>query len=82
MFLGENDTWIVPDARTQILSLTILVIKVVVRIGGPTSEIFVAAGRGIFIPLFKHDRSGYYVLDYVLPVRAPSFRAAGLKLDR
>jgi hypothetical protein len=31
----------------------------------------------IFIPLFRDDHSGYYVL----PVKAPSFRAAGLKPD-
>ena len=48
-----------------------------VRIGGPTSGIFVAGRRDIFIPLFKDDCSGYYVL----PVKAPSFRAAGLKPD-
>jgi hypothetical protein len=75
---GDYDTWIVPDARIQILSLTTLTNQGhVVRIGGPTSGIFVAGRRDIFIPLFKDDRSGYYVL----PVRAPSFRAAGLKPD-
>jgi hypothetical protein len=47
------------------------------RLGGPTSGIFVAGQCDIFIPLFKDDRSGYYVL----PVRAPSFWAAGLKPD-
>jgi hypothetical protein len=73
---GDYDTWIVSDARIQILSLTTLSNQGhVVRIGGPTSGIFVAGWRDIFIPLFKDDRSGYYVL----PVKAPSFRAAGLK---
>jgi hypothetical protein len=75
---GDDDTWIVPDARIQILSPTTLTNQGhVVRIGGPTSGIFVAGRRDIFIPLFKDDRSGYYVL----PVKAPSFRAAGLKPD-
>jgi hypothetical protein len=76
---GDYDTWIVPDARIQILSLTTLTNQgQVVRIAGPTSGIFVAGRCDIFIPLFKDDRSGYYVL----PVKAPSFRAAGLKPDR
>jgi hypothetical protein len=75
---GDYDTWIVPDARAQILSLTILATQGhVVRLGGPTSRIFVAGRRDIFIPLFKDDHSGYYVL----PVKPPSFRAAGLKPD-
>jgi hypothetical protein len=75
---GDYDTWIVPDARIQILSLTTLTKQGhVVRIGGPTSGIFVAGRRDIFIPLFRDDHSGYYVL----PVKAPSFRAAGLKPD-
>jgi hypothetical protein len=75
---GDYDTWIVPDARIQILSLTTLTNQGhEVRIGGPTSGIFVAGRRDIFIPLFKDDVSGYYVL----PVKAPSFRAAGLKPD-
>ena len=75
---GDYDTWVVPDARIQILSLTTLTKQGhVVRIGGPTSGIFVAGRRDTFIPLFKDDRSGYYVL----PVKAPSFRAAGLKAD-
>ena len=67
-----------PDARIQILSLTTLTNQGhVVRIGGPTSGIFVAGRRDIFIPLFRDDHSDYYVL----PVKAPSFRAAGLKPD-
>jgi hypothetical protein len=75
---GDYDTWIVPDARIQILSLTTLTNQGhEVRIGGPTSGIFVAGRRDIFIPLFKDDGSGYYVL----PVKAPSFQAAGLKPD-
>ncbi len=75
---GDYDTWIVPDARAQILSLTILATQGhVVRLGGPTGGIFVAGRRDIFIPLFKDDRSAYYVL----PVKPPSFRAAGLKPD-
>jgi hypothetical protein len=37
----------------------------------------VAGRRDIFIPLFRDDRSGYYVLR----VKAPSFRAVGLKPD-
>jgi hypothetical protein len=68
---GDYDTWIVPDARIQILSLTTLTKQGhVVSIGGPTSGIFVAGRRDIFIPLFRDDHSGYYVL----PVKAPSFR--------
>ena len=75
---GDYDTWIVPDARIQILSVTTVTNQGhEVRMGGPTSGIFVAGRRDIFIPLFKDDRSGYYVL----PVKAPSFRAAGLKPD-
>jgi hypothetical protein len=59
---GDYDTWIVPDARIQILSLTSLTNQGhLVRIGGPTSGIFVAGQRDIFIPPFKDDRSGYYV---------------------
>jgi hypothetical protein len=66
----------VSDARAQILSFTILTTQGhVVRLGGPTSGIFVAGRCDIFIPHFKDDRSGYYVL----PVKSPSFRTAGLK---
>jgi hypothetical protein len=51
---GDYDTWIVPDARIQILSLSTLTKQGhVVRIGGPTSGIFVAGRRDIFIPLFR-----------------------------
>ncbi len=75
---GDYNTWIAPDAMIQILSLTTLTNQGhVVRIGGPTSGIFVAGRCDIFIPLFKDNRSGYYVL----PVKAPSFWAAGLKPD-
>jgi hypothetical protein len=62
----------------QILSLTTLTKQGhVVRIRGPTSGIFVAGRRGIFIPPFRDDHRGYYVL----PIKAPSLRAAGLKPD-
>ncbi len=46
------------------------------RIGGPTSGIFVAGRRDIFIPL-----SSGMITAATLPVKAPSFRAAGLKPD-
>jgi hypothetical protein len=75
---GDYDTWIVPDSRIQILSLTTLTKQGhVVRIGGTTSGIFVAGRRDIFIPLFRDDHSGYCVLS----VKAPSFRTAVLKPD-
>jgi hypothetical protein len=75
---GDYNTWIVPDARIQILSLTTLTKQDhVVCIGGSTSGIFVAGRCDIFIPLFRDDHSGYYVL----PVKASSFRTAGLKPD-
>jgi hypothetical protein len=48
---GDYDTWIVHDVSIQILSLTTLINqRHVVRIGGPTSGIFVAGRRDIFIP--------------------------------
>jgi hypothetical protein len=54
--------------QVEILSLTALTNQGhVVRIGGPTSGIFVAGRRDIFIPLFKDDRSGYYVLSVKAP---------------
>ena len=75
---GDYDTWIVTDVRIQILSLTTLTKQGhVVCFGGPTSGTFVVGWCDTFIPLFRDDHRGYYVL----PVKAPSFRAAGLKPD-
>jgi hypothetical protein len=75
---GDYDTWIVTDVRIQILSLTTLTKQGhVVCFGGPTSGTFVVGWCDTFIPLFRDDHRGYYVL----PVKVPSFQAAGLKTD-
>jgi hypothetical protein len=69
---GDYDTWIVPDARIQILSLTTLTNQGhVVRIGGPTSGIFVGA-----VTLSSLSSRMMAPVTTFLRSRFPSFRAA------
>jgi len=60
---GEHDTWIVPDARIQILSLTTLTNQGhVVCIGGPTSGIFPSSRGNRYYILFVYGKRGTKLL--------------------